>query len=181
MPLPKEEKITSEEFLNITENNEKKCELADGVILNQAMPSIEHQVICAELYSIFRNFIKRNNGKCTPLPSVDAVFDEYNTVVPDFMVVCDKSKLDGKRCNGVPDMVIEVVSSNRADDFVRKLGLYMKSGVREYWIVDPKYRKSLVYFFEESDFPDIYAFDKPVPVKIYGGELEIKFSDLTDF
>lgn len=31
-------------------------------------------------------------------------------VQPDLMIVCDKDKLDGKRCNGAPDFIIEIVS-----------------------------------------------------------------------
>lgn len=46
-------------------------------------------------------------------------------VQPDLMIVCDKDKLDGKRCNGAPDFIIEIVSpSNPSDDYIRKLYYY---------------------------------------------------------
>ena len=32
------------------------------------------------------------------------------------MIVCDKIKLDGKRCNGAPDFIIEIVSPGNASD-----------------------------------------------------------------
>ena len=36
-------------------------------------------------------------------------------------------KLDGKRCNGAPDFIIEIVSpGNPADDYIRKLYYYKK-------------------------------------------------------
>ena len=56
----------------------------------------------------------------------------------EFMrAVCDKNKLDGRRCNGAPDFIIEIVSpGNPADDYIRKLYYYKNAGVREYWIVD---------------------------------------------
>lgn len=73
---------------------------------------------------------------------------------------------------------MEITGTNRRDDFSRKLYLYQKSGVREYWIVDPKNRKTLVYFFEQNDFPDIYTFDTPIPVGIYGGQLAVRIADL---
>lgn len=58
---------------------------------------------------------------------------------PDIMVICDSDKLDGKRCNGVPDFIIEIVSaSNPSDDYIRKAYYYKNAGVREYWIVDPR-------------------------------------------
>ena len=41
------------------------------------------------------------------------------------MIICDKDKLDGKRCNAAPDFVIEIVSPrNPADDYIRKLYYY---------------------------------------------------------
>ena len=46
---------------------------------------------------------------------------------------------DGKRCNGAPDFIIEIVSpGNPSDDYIRKLYYYKNYGVREYWIVDPR-------------------------------------------
>ena len=51
------------------------------------------------------------------------VNDDY--LCPDIMIVCDKDKLDGKRCNGAPDFIIEIISpSNPSDDYIRKLYYY---------------------------------------------------------
>ena len=37
---------------------------------------------------------------------------------------------------GVPDIVVEILSSDRNRDLVRKRRLYGQAGVREYWIWD---------------------------------------------
>lgn len=37
-------------------------------------------------------------------------------VRPNLMIVCDKIKLDGKRCNGAPDFIMEIVSPGNASD-----------------------------------------------------------------
>ena len=65
------------------------------------------------------------------------LFDSPPTIVqPDIMIVCDKNKLDGKRCNGTSDFIIEIISpSNAADDYIRKLYYYKNVRVREYWIM----------------------------------------------
>lgn len=59
-----------------------------------------------------------------------------------------------------------------------KLSKYMEAGVREYWILDFMQEKVLVYFFESDVYPVIYGFDKPVPVNIYNGNLQIDFSNI---
>ena len=99
-------------------------------------------------------------------------------VQPDIMVICDKSKLDGKRCNGAPDFIIEIVSpGNPADDYIRKLYYYQKAGVREYWIVDPRRRMVTVNCFQENLLNIQYSFDSAVRVGIFD-DLIIDFRDL---
>ena len=91
------------------------------------------------------------------------------------MIVCDRDKLDGKRCNGAPDFIIEIVSpGNPSDDYIRKLYYYKNYGVREYWIVDPAKNLILVYNFDASD-SEQYTFADTVKAGIYE-DLYIDFS-----
>ena len=176
MSLPdKQKKLTIDEFLKIAENSPERMELIDGEIVAMASPSRIHQRISSRMYGIIDAYVR--NGLCEVLQAVDAKLDK-DIVIPDLMVVCDPSKLDDKRCNGAPDWIVEVLSTNRDDDLVRKYSIYKYAGVREYWIVDPKNQKTLVYFFEKNDLPDIYTFDTPIPVEIYDRKLTIKISDL---
>ncbi|MCR5730969.1 MAG: Uma2 family endonuclease [Ruminococcus sp.] len=178
MPFPRETKITAEEYFKTPETN-KHVELRNGEIIDFATPTPEHQDIVLGLGSEIRSFIKHNNGECKPFVApLDVKLDDYNVVQPDVFVICDPSKFDDKRCYGAPDWCIEVLSSNRRDDLINKLGLYQAHGVREYWIVDPKNEKTLVYFFEKSDFPNIYTFDTAIPVGIYDGKLTICVKEL---
>ena len=39
---------------------------------------------------------------------------------------------------GVPDIVMEILSSDRRRDLVRKRQVYAEAGVPEYWIFDPR-------------------------------------------
>lgn len=180
MPFPKNHKYTAEEFFELTpESNSERYELIYGEIAALASPSEIHQRILGEVFAELRNFIKSNMGDCRPfMAPFDVKLNDSNVVQPDIMVVCNKNKLDGKRCNGAPDLVIEITSSNYARDYIDKLDLYCKAGVREYWIVDPVYNKILVYFFEKNRFPNIYTFDTAVPVGIYGGKLTICIAEL---
>lgn len=100
-------------------------------------------------------------------------------VQPDIMIICDKDKLDDKRCNGAPDFVIEIVSnSNPSDDYIRKLYYYKNYGVREYWIVDPKRKIVTVNYFEGNIFSVQYPFDAVIKVNIYD-DLFVDFSEIS--
>ncbi|MBQ8296924.1 MAG: Uma2 family endonuclease [Ruminococcus sp.] len=180
MPFPKDHKYTAEEFFELSpESSSEQYELINGEIVALASPSELHQRILGEIFAELRNYIKSNMGSCRPFVApFDVKLNDSNVVQPDVMVICDRDKLDGKRCNGAPDLVIEVASSNYARDYIDKLDLYSKAGVREYWIVDPAYNKILVYFFEKNRFPNIYTFDAAVPVGIYDGKLNICIAEL---
>ncbi len=97
----------------------------------------------------------------------------------DRMIVCDKDKLDGKRCNGAPDFIVEIVSpGNPSDDYIRKLYYYKNAGVREYWIVDPRRKMVTVNYFEGNMLNIQYSFDATIKVNIYK-DLFMNFSDIT--
>lgn len=96
------------------------------------------------------------------------------------MIVCDKNKLDEKRCNGAPDFIIEITSpGNSSDDYIRKLYYYKKYGVREYWIVDSKRKIITVNFFENNIVSVQYPFDSIIKVNIYD-DLFIDFSEISN-
>ncbi len=75
--------------------------------------------------------------------------DDTNYVEPDISVICNPDKLTDRGCSGTPDWIIEIVSSgSRRMDYFTKLFKYLISGVREYWIVAPDWKRITVYDFE---------------------------------
>lgn len=93
--------------------------------------------------------IVTKNGKCQALLR-KLTEDDINVVQPDLMVLCDYEKdIDASdKYKGTPTLAIEVLSpSSRSKDQVKKLDLYMESGIDEYWIVDPSNHAVVVYVF----------------------------------
>lgn len=166
--------------------DDKRIELIDGVpFMMTPAPSRLHQQIVLELGRQFANFLKGKTCEVNIAPfdvrlsdKAGATDDEVFTVVqPDLVVVCNESKLDERGCNGAPDLVIEVISpSNVAHDYIRKMDLYEKSGVKEYWIVHPVDQIVMVYYLEGGKYgrPKIYDRKNTVEVKSVSG-LEIDF------
>ena len=62
-------------------------------------------------------------------------------------------------------------------DYNKKLLKYGTAGVREYWIVDPKKQRVMVYNFEQ-DTVEEYSFLDKVKAGIYG-DFEIDFSGIS--
>lgn len=150
----------------------ERAELIDGQIYYMAPPNTRHQRILNYINTEINMYIRKNNGECEVFPAPFAVFlndDDMNYVEPDISVICDKNKISDKGCHGAPDWVIEIISpSSRAMDYFTKLFQYQKSGVREYWIVDPIKQRVTVYFFEK-ELVEEYSFGEEVPVGIYEG------------
>ena len=173
--------ITLEQYENLPEN--VRVEVFDDVIYDLASPSQIHQTISMELSNIIYNYIKKKNGSCQifSAPFDVKLSDKPLTIVqPDIMVICDKNKLDGKRCNGAPDFIIEIVSpGNPADDYIRKPYYYKNYGVREYWIVDPRRKIVTVNYFEGNIVSVQYPFDSIIKINIYE-DLFINFSEIAN-
>ena len=176
---PQPESLTLEQYEALPED--LRVEVFDGVVYDMASPSQEHQTISMELSTVLNTYIRGKKGSCRVFhaPFDVKLSEQPLTIVqPDLMIVCDKDKLDGKRCNGAPDFIIEIVSpGNPADDYIRKLYYYKNAGVREYWIVDPDKNRILVYNFEHENVEE-HSFHDIIKAGIYN-DCFIDFSKLS--
>lgn len=164
---------------------DQRIELIDGVIYEMKAPTATHQSAAGEIYRQIANFILDHKGKCRPfIFPIDVQLDrDHKTMVqPDVIIVCNTDMIIDRCVFGAPDFVLEVLSpSTRRKDCVKKLDKYMEAGVREYWMVDIKQKKVVVYQFESETYPVIYGFEQPVPVGIYDGKLKIDMNMIWTF
>lgn len=149
----------------------QRAELIDGDMYMMSPPGLTHQRIVSQLVKKIGNHIDSQHGECEVFPAPFAVFlneDSHTYVEPDLSIICDKSKLDDRGCNGAPDWVIEVVSpSSQRMDCLVKLIKYRDAGVREYWIVNPIRKLVQAYFFDGNDDFQEFSFEEDIPVRIY--------------
>lgn len=165
--------------------DDQRVELIDGVFYDMSSPTHIHQIISGEIYNRISNYIKANKGNCVPAMApldVQLDCDNRTMIQPDVIILCDRDKFQRGVIYGAPDLVVEVLSkSTRKKDMFLKLTKYMEAGVREYWMVDPKGKRVLVYYFEEEVWPVIYSFEDTIPVNIYEGKCQIDFAEIYEY
>ena len=180
-------KISYEEFLKMVENSDLRYEYIDGEVYLLASPVYSHQVSVDEIYGAFHNWFK--GKKCRPLTSPFDVTlikskDNINVVQPDIIVICDTDKIDASgKYKGVPTLAVEVLSrSTRRKDMLKKIDLFMQTGVKEYWMVDPDKKEVFIYNFEHNDIADheTYLGDMIAKSKVFKG-MDIKLADIFTF
>ncbi len=179
-------KVSYEEFMIINEKSSTRMEFINGEIHLLASPNISHQEILGKMYIIFMERFK--GEKCRPfLAPFDVHFRKQNikdpdVMQPDLLVACDlKDNINEKdRYMGTPTLVIEILShSTRSRDMVDKLNTYMTSGVKEYWVIDPKQEKIILYLFEDFEIEnmEIYNTKEVAESFIYTG-LKVTVKDI---
>jgi prevent-host-death family protein len=158
-------RMTYEEFIEFYENTEDRYEYIDGEVYLLASPRVTHQQVLGNLHILLHAWFR--DKKCRPyLSPFDVTLkkgkNNMNVVQPDILVVCDSDNRNEKdKYTGVPTLVVEILSqSTRRKDVIKKLDLYMQSGVREYWIVDYFNREVIVYTFDDRDIKNMKSFVK---------------------
>ena len=124
-----------------------RCEVIFNELIMSPSPSREHQLILIKLSALLFQFIEdRQIGTLLSAP-FDVFFDSEQAIVqPDlFVVLNDDGQIVQKNgVHGTPAVIIEVISTNRAYDTKRKRALYEKTGVKEYFMIDPENKNTIL-------------------------------------
>lgn len=134
-------KLTYDDFVLFPDDG-RRHELIDGEHYVTPSPNIGHQRIVGRLYLAIGTFLAdRPLGEVFVAP-LDVVFSHFDVVEPDLLYVSEARRaeiLTKQNVRGTPDLVIEIASpGTRRRDETLKRALYERSGVLEYWVVDPE-------------------------------------------
>lgn len=171
LPTPQDRTWTYEDLLALPDDG-KRYEIIEGELLELPAPSYLHQVVSSELHALLHEFVRSKQlGRVTAVPQ-DVRFSDSNVVQPDLVFLGNENAhlVRRGRINGTPDLGIEILSpSNAGVDLVRKLWLYMKFGVREYWVVEPDTQSIVVYEHEGNRYVTIPQADGIVRSRVLDG------------
>jgi Uma2 family endonuclease len=137
--------------------DDTRYELIDGKLYVSTQPDWRHQFAATRIAAVLDAWSAATNaGMAVIAPG--AIFSPQDAVAPDIVwirtarlqvVLRDDGKL-----HAAPDLMVEILSPgkrNQQRDRVKKLALYAKWGVLEYWIVDWRGRQIEVYRQERTE------------------------------
>ena len=133
----------------------RRYELYDGEVFVVPSPLLRHQVVGMRLWRILDDYASYTGGLAVASP-LDIVFSDYDVVQPDIVFFTANSlrsiSLD-RPVRRSPDLAVEVLSpSTASNDRGRKLRMFQRYGVAEYWIVDPSAEVIETYRLVESTY-----------------------------
>lgn len=174
---------TYDDYLKLNDNN--RYELIEGVLFLVPSPNATHQRITGKLYRILAEFAENNNKGEVFIAPFDVVLDEpskKNTLQPDILFISNDhiGIIEEHRINGAPDLIVEVLSSSTSKmDRGKKSKLYLKHGVKEYWLVNPADQLVEVFIPGEHDWNRTGVYDETETLKsILLNGLQIKLRDV---
>lgn len=115
---------------------------------------LHHQNTVGNLYFALRAYVDAHRAGRIFMAPAEVKVPPVGMVQPDlFFVSAERLELQEDGVQGVPDLVVEVLSPASAYfDRRTKYALYEQVGVREYWMVDPAARCVDVYVHEGDAF-----------------------------
>ena len=152
----------------------QRYEIIGGELLVTPAPTAGHQRVLARLHRLLDDFVRLRDAGEVFFAPFDVKLAHFDAVEPDIVylsaarppVANDENSIDY-----APDLVVEVASpSSHRVDRVKKMALYARSGISEYWIADPMRREIDVYALAGENYlpvePDA---DGHIPSRVLPG------------
>ncbi|MEH2257778.1 Uma2 family endonuclease [Nostoc sp.] len=138
--------VTFDEFVaKYPDNTGKRYELHDGVIVEMPQPTGDHEEVVGFLaFEVTRECIRLNLPYFIPKTVLVKPLENESAYSPDVLILNRpnlvneplwKKESTVSQAESIP-LIVEVVSSNWRDDYLKKAADYEAVGISEYWIVD---------------------------------------------
>ena len=139
-------------------------ELLKGELFMVPSSTTEHQLILSDIHYFIKDYLIKNPLGIVLTVPIDVELSDETLTIPDIVYISNKNQeiLQEKRLVGSPDFIIEIVSTNKKQDYVDKKYIYEKHGIKEYWIVDPNEIVVLKYIYN----PITSLFNEPIEYRL---------------
>lgn len=131
-------------------------EVIGGELIVNPTPRRAHQEVVGNVNWILEQSLRASDWGRVFTHPVDVDLGRNDIVQPDLIVI-EHSRLAIYREEGTvagpPDIVVEILSpSTQSVDLIRKMALYARSGVPEYWVADPDRRAFVEHVLRDDTY-----------------------------
>lgn len=153
-------RVSVAEFLELElpePDDKRKMELDDGVLYIMPRPRPRHQSALIKIAVHFDNYFDSFDeppGEFYADVNVALPSELPRLFAPDLTVILyGGAAVVGERMlEGVPAIVVEILSTDRNRDLIRKRQVYAEAGIPEYWIVDQQDNTALQLELQDSEY-----------------------------
>jgi len=139
--------LTYDDLLQMPDDGQR-YEIIGGELSVTPAPSWNHQRVLGEIYRLIDDFARDSREGKVVFAPFDVILGPHDIVEPDLVFMAStQGPVPGEQnfFQGAPHLLVEVVSpSSRQSDNAKKLALYARAGVLEYWIADPVQRTLII-------------------------------------
>ena len=179
-------RLTIQEYIQQEQSSDTKYEYHNGQIFALAGGTINHGMLCGNIFGVLRSGLKSKKSNCKPFTSEIKIFIEKTNsyVYPDSMVICGEIEKAENEVNSItnPTLIVEVLSKSTADyDRGDKFYLYRQlPSLKEYVIIEQsKYTVEVYYKSDNSDLWQITRYDGlDKIIKLQSIDLDVKMTEL---
>jgi Uma2 family endonuclease len=133
-------------------------ELINNRLVMVPSPEIPHQRTSLSLVKKIDDFVEQRSLGLVLEAPMDVELDEDNVFQPDILFISNERLgiiQDGRKIKGAPDLVVEILSSNKKYDQEEKKYVYELHDVREFWLIDTKKKTVEVFENQRKEFVSI--------------------------
>ena len=147
-PLPNVH-VTEQQFVDRYFHEDLNAEWVAGEVFVTPPANLDHNDLNIWLACLLREFVEHHDvGRVFAVEAQVRLANVPSRRNPDlfFVSTANLGKLRPTFFDGAPDLIVEIVSPDSASrDWREKFLEYEKSGVREYWLIDPASRQFEAY------------------------------------
>ena len=147
--------LTYDDLVDMPDDGQR-YEIIDGELIVSPAPVANHQRVLKRLVRVFDDFANETRSGEVFFAPFDVQLGYHDIVEPDLVFIAtEQGRVPGQdhKFEGSPVLVVEVISpSSRQTDRVKKMALYARSGVLEYWIADPEQRTLVINVIEDQTY-----------------------------
>lgn len=181
--MPKKlDNFSIQEYLDIEIKNDTKYEYHDGTITAMAGGTLNHGLICGNIFGEIRTALRNKKSGCTPMNSeIKLHIEKQNRFLyPDTMVVCNKIETSKTEPNAVinPTVIIEVLSKSTASyDRGDKFFFYRQIPTLKEYILIEQDKSQIELYQRQNDLwkiTRVSGFDKSFFIESLGIEIGVE-------